>query len=86
MDWLDFLKERWPDAPLVKDYRILVFTNEDHHTLKQRYEGFDEKWFLSDQEIEAVGLEDIEPYICSIRQTKEILDRFLTPSVLNNIE
>ena len=37
MGWAESLSERWPDAPLVNGYRVLVFTNADYPLLKEQY-------------------------------------------------
>ena len=80
--WLGFLKERWPDAPLVNGYRVLVFTNEDYPLLKQQYSEFEAKELSPDQVIEDIGLGESGPFVCSLEQTKEIMNHFLPPVVL----
>lgn len=77
--WLSFLKEIWPDAPLINGYRVLVFTNIDYPVLKQQYSEFEAKEFTPDQVTEAIGIGESGPFVCSLEQTKQIMNHFLTP-------
>lgn len=33
-EWTDPILGRWPEAPLIKGYRLLVFTNKDLEAVK----------------------------------------------------
>ena len=75
--WLSFLKEIWPDAPPINGYRVLVFTNIGYPVLKQQYSEFEAKEFTPDQVIEAIGTGESGPFVCSLKQTKQIMNHLI---------
>lgn len=70
--WDNSLHLRWPDAPLVGDYRLLVFTNEDLPKLKEEYESAVFKELDAQQTIGAMTAGDIGPFICNLTAVKAI--------------
>lgn len=70
--WDNSLHERWPDAPLVGDYRLLVSTNKDLPKLKEEYESAVFKEFTQQQTIDAMAAGDIGPFICNLTAVKAI--------------
>ena len=79
--WLAFLKERWPDAPLVNGYRVLVFTNEDYPLLKQQYSEFEAKELTVEQTISAISENESGPFICNLDQLKQVINYFSPPNL-----
>lgn len=84
--WAESLSERWPHAPLVGGYRVLVFTNADYPALKQQYSDFEAKELTAEQTISAMNANELGPFVCSFEQTKQIMNHFSTPEQgLNNV-
>lgn len=84
--WNNSLHERWPHAPLIGNYRLLVFTNEDLPRLKQEYEGAVFKELTQQQTIEAMNAGNIGPFICNLTTTKGISLHFNPPQPDTNQE
>ena len=82
MGWAESLSESWPDAPLVGGYRVLVFTNADYPALKQQYSEFEAKELTTEQTINAIDAGEIGPFVCSLEQTKQIMNHFAPPEQL----
>lgn len=82
MGWDDSLSERWPHAPLVGDYRVLVFTNQDYPVLKQQYSDFEAKELTTEQTISAMNANELGPFVCSLEQLKQIMNHFAPPDEL----
>lgn len=86
MGWAESLSERWPDAPLVGGYRVLVFTNADYPALKQQYSDFEAKELTAEQTINAMNANGLGPFVCSLEQLKQIMNHFSPPEQgLNNV-
>lgn len=82
MGWAESLSERWPDAPLVGGYRVLVFTNQDYPVLKQQYSDFEAKELTAEQTISAMNANESGPFVCTLEQTKQIMNHFAPPEQL----
>lgn len=80
--WAESLSERWPDAPLVGGYRVLVFTNADYLLLKEQYPTAEFKELTAEQTISAIDAGEIGPFVCSLEQTKQIMNHFAPPEEL----
>lgn len=74
--WERSLSTRWPDAPLINNYRLLVFTNEDLPKLKTEYSTVEFKELATAQTIIAMGAGEIGPFICSLSQAKDVSIHF----------
>ena len=86
MGWAESLSERWPDAPLVNGYRVLVFTNADYPLLKEQYPTAEFKELTAEQTINAISAGEIGPFVCTLEQTKQIMNHFSPPEQgLNNV-
>lgn len=83
MGWAESLSERWPDAPLVGGYRVLVFTNADYPLLKEQYPSAEFKELTSEQTISAIDSGEIGPFVCSLEQTKQIMNHYSPPDEIN---
>lgn len=77
--WALHLNHRWPDAPLVNGYRVLVFTNADYPALKQQYSDVDAKELTAEQTISAMNANALGPFVCSLEQLKQIMNHFSPP-------
>lgn len=80
--WTESLSERWPDAPLVNGYRVLVFTNADYPALKQQYSEFEAKELTTEQTINAMNANELGPFVCTLEKTKQIMNHFAPPEQL----
>ncbi|MDN3394579.1 MULTISPECIES: hypothetical protein [unclassified Pseudoalteromonas] len=86
MGWAESLSERWPDAPLVNGYRVLVFTNADYPLLKEQYPTAEFKELTAEQTINAMNDNELGPFVCPLEQTKQIMNHFSPPEQgLNNV-
>lgn len=74
--WERSLSARWPDAPLINNYRLLVFTNEDLPRLKVEYSAVEFKDLTAEQVISAMNASEVGPFICSIEQAKQVVNHF----------
>lgn len=79
MGWAESLSERWPDAPLVNGYRVLVFTNADYPLLKEQYPTAEFKELTAEQTINAMNANELGPFVCPLEQTKQIMNHFSPP-------
>ena len=77
--WSESLSERWPDAPLVGGYRVLVFTNADYPLLKEQYPTAEFKELTAEQTVNAINAKELGPFVCSLEQTKQIMSHFSPP-------
>jgi hypothetical protein len=82
--WERSLSVRWPDAPLVGNYRLLVFTNEDLPKLKTEYSSATFKTLTAEQVINAMNANDVGPFICSLEQAKQIINHVAPTQDSNN--
>ena len=80
--WAESLSERWPDAPLVNGYRVLVFTNADYTLLKEQYPVAEFKELTTEQTISAMNANELGPFVCTLEQTKQIMNNFAPPEQL----
>ena len=86
MGWAESLSERWPHAPLIGGYRVLVFTNADYPLLKEQYPTAEFKELTTEQTISAMNANEVGPFVCSLEQTKQIMNHFSSPEQgLNNV-
>ncbi len=84
--WAESLSERWPDAPLVGGYRVLVFTNADYPLLKEQYSTAEFKELTTEQTISAMNENELGPFVCTLEQTKQIMNHFSPQEQgLNNV-
>ncbi|MDC9527604.1 hypothetical protein PSH54_19180 [Pseudoalteromonas sp. Angola-30] len=74
--WERSLSTRWPDAPLINNYRLLVFTNQDLPKLKTEYSTAEFKELSTEKTIEAINAGEIGPFICDINQARKIVAHF----------
>lgn len=81
MGWAESLSERWPHAPLVGGYRVLVFTNADYPLLKEQYPTAEFKELTAEQTISAMNANELGPFVCSLEQTKQIMNHFAPPEM-----
>lgn len=79
MGWAESLSERWPHAPLVGGYRVLVFTNADYPLLKEQYPTAEFKELTAEQTINAMNANELGPFVCTLEQTKQIMNHFAPP-------
>jgi hypothetical protein len=79
MGWAESLSERWPHAPLVGGYRVLVFTNADYPLLKEQYPTAEFKELTAEQTISAMNANELGPFVCSLEQLKQIMNHFAPP-------
>ena len=80
--WAESLSERWPDAPLVNGYRVLVFPNADYPLLKEQYPTAEFKELTAEQTISAMNANELGPFVCSLEQLKQIMNHFAPPEQL----
>ncbi|MBB1290967.1 MULTISPECIES: hypothetical protein [unclassified Pseudoalteromonas] len=78
--WDKSLHKRWPDALLVGDYRLLVFTNEDLPKLKGEYSNAVFKEFTLQKTVDAMSAGEIGPFICDLNKAKAIYNHFIPPA------
>jgi len=78
--WESSLSERWPDAPLVGNYRLLVFTNQDLPRLKYEYSTTEFKELTTEQAIQAMNAGEVGPFICDVSQASAIVYHFNPPA------
>ena len=81
--WESSLSERWPDAPLVGDYRLLVFAGTDLPKLEAEYADAEFKYLTASETIEQMTSGTIGPFICNIEQAREVAKHF-TPEEVDN--
>ena len=74
--WERSLSTRWPDAPLIGSYRLLVFTNEDLPKLKTEYSKAVFKEYPTDQVISAMIDGGTGPFICDLISAKAVSTHF----------
>lgn len=74
--WERSLSTRWPDAPLIGNYRLLVFTNEDLPKLKTEYSSATFKELTALKTIEEMKSEVVGPFTCDLETAKTIVDHF----------
>lgn len=77
--WDKSLNERWPDAPLIGEYRLLVFAGADLKPLEAEYSNAEFKYLNVHKTIEQLERGNIGPFICDINQVKQVIDHF-TPT------
>ena len=78
--WESSLSERWPDAPLIGDYRLLVFAGADLPKLEVEYADAEFKYLSASETIEQVTSGAIGPFICNIEQAREVVTYFSPPN------
>lgn len=78
--WESSLSERWPDAPLVGDYRLLVIAGADLPKLEAEYAAAEFKYLSASETIEQMTSGTIGPFICDINQAREIVAHFTPPA------
>ena len=77
--WEIHLIDRWPDAPLVNSYRVLVFTNLDYPVLKQQYSNFEAKELTADKTIDALKKNEHGPFVCNLEDLKKVIQHLNPP-------
>ena len=78
--WESSLSERWPDAPLIGDYRLLVFAGADLPKLEVEYVDAEFKYLSASETIEQMTSGTIGPFICNIEQAREVVTYFSPPN------
>lgn len=79
-DWYGDLKLRFPHAPLINGYRVLVFTNVDYPDLIAKYS---EKEFLELQAgeiITAIESGQNAWLVCDVENIRIVIKHFRPPS------
>ena len=74
--WESSLFEKWPDAPLVGDYRLLVFAGAELPKLEAEYADVEFKYLSASKTIEQMTSVTIGPFICNIEQAREVAKHF----------
>ena len=74
--WERSLSTRWPDAPLIGNYRLLVFTNEDLPKLKTEYPNAVFRELSVQETINAMENEEVGPFTCDLETAKAIINYF----------
>jgi len=78
--WQRSLSARWPEAPLIGNYRLLVFTNKDLPKLKAEYLNAEFKELTAEQTINAMNKGEVGPFVCDLLQAKAIVSHFAIPA------
>lgn len=76
VDWVGDLKSRFPHAPLVNGYRVLVFTNRDYPKLAEQYR---DKEFIELQAgdiIPAIESGQDAWLVCDVEPLREVMQHF----------
>lgn len=84
-DWVGDLKSRFPHAPLVNGYRVLVFANVDYPDLIAKYS---EKEFLELQASEIIAAIDNGQdawLVCDVENIRIVINHFNPPQNAENI-
>lgn len=80
--WQANLSNRWPDAPLIDSYRVLVFTNKDYPLLKDEFSELQPKELLSSDIISAMVAGEIGQFVCGIDDLKVVMNHFIQPELI----
>lgn len=81
--WQDSLAERWPDAILYGNYRLLVFAGSDLTPLETEYIGIEFKHLNSSDTIKAMENNEQPPFILNLDDAREVCAYF-TPDQVDN--
>lgn len=84
-DWAGDLKSRFPHAPLVNGYRVLVFTNRDHPKLAGKYS---DKEFIELQAgdiISAIKSGQDAWLVCDVENIRIVINHFNPPQSAEKI-
>jgi len=84
--WESSLSERWPDAPIYGEYKLLVFAGSDLPSIESEYSEADFKYLPASETIEQMNLGAIGPFICNLEQAREIAAHFTPNEDLTNGE
>lgn len=74
--WERSLAERWPDAPVYGNYRMLVFAGNRLAALEQEYATADFKYLDTEGTISAMEEGLVGPFICDLQQARDIAKYF----------
>ena len=74
--WQDSLIARWPDAPLVGGYRLLVFAGSDLPKLETEYSEVDFKYLNAADTIKAMENNEQPPFILNLGDAREVCEHF----------
>lgn len=84
-DWVGDLKSKFPHAPLVNGYRVLVFTNRDYPELTEQYS---DKEFIELQAgdiISAIESGQEAWLVCDVDNIIVVINHFNPPQNAENI-
>ena len=77
--WELSLSERWHDAPTYGGYKLLVFAGSDLAPIEAEYSEADFKYLSTSETIEQMSIGAIGPFICNLKQAREITNHFNPP-------
>ena len=77
--WARSLSNRWPNAPLIGNYRLLVFTNQDLPKLKAEYSTAEFKELTIEKTIKSMSEGEVGPFICDLTKVRGIVFHFNPP-------
>lgn len=80
-DWAGDLKSRFPHAPLVNGYRVLVFTNRDYPRLAEQYS---DKEFTELQAVDIISAIESEQdawLVCDVENIRAVMSHFIKPEL-----
>lgn len=80
-DWAGDLKSRFPDAPLVNGYRVLVFTNLDYQKLAEQYSGKEFIELQADDIISAIESGQDACFVCDVENIRIVINHFNPPQI-----
>ena len=79
--WVDELTQRFPHAPLVQNYRVLVFADKEIKQLKADYAERGIVELSSSSEIIEHMQRDLKPWvILQVEPLREVMHHFNPPS------
>jgi len=81
-DWVGGLKSRFPQAPLVNGYRVLVFTNRDYLKLAEQYNDKDFIELQSGDIISAIESGQDAWLVCDVNNIREVIKYFTPPELI----
>ena len=84
-DWAGDLKSRFPGAPLVNGYRVLVFTNFDYHKLAGQYGDKEFIELQSDDIISAIESGQDDWLVCDVENIRIVINYFNQPQSAETI-
>lgn len=84
-DWAGDLKSRFPHAPLVNGYRVLVFTNRDYSKLAEQYSNKELLELQAGDIISAIESGQDAWFVCDVDNIRIVINHFNPPQSAENI-